>query len=89
MKPQIFTDEYYATNTWQDYEQRGHIAWETLGIWLVALTLVTLFWMQVWSLLFSPHADFTDPGVGCIEDCLDPAIEDEAQPVTSQRRIEG
>jgi hypothetical protein len=30
--------------------------------------------------------DWTDTGVGCTDDCLDPMIQDEAQTTTSQRR---
>ena len=30
--------------------------------------------------------DWTDTGVGCLDDCLDPMIQDEAQTIISQRR---
>lgn len=30
--------------------------------------------------------DFTDSGVGCVDDCLEPAIQDEADTVTSTER---
>ena len=32
------------------------------------------------------EADVTDTGVGCVDDCLDPMIQDDAQTPTSQRR---
>ncbi len=73
MKPRTYTDEYYATKTWKAYEdQRGTIQWDIVMIWVVALALVALFW--TWAL--SATDDFTDTGVGCIEDCLDPADTD-------------
>jgi hypothetical protein len=42
------------------------------------LALALMFW--AWAVLvivaFTPNPDFTDSGVGCVEDCLDP-IEEE------------
>ncbi len=32
------------------------------------------------------YEDFTDTGVGCLDDCFEPAIQDEAQTVVSQER---
>lgn len=38
--------------------------------------------------LANPDAqeDWTDTGVGCVDDCLDPEIQDEAQTTISQQR---
>lgn len=55
---------------------------------LTGLGLAVLFW--VWAVLmmvaFTPdqQADFTDSGVGCIDDCL--AMEDEVNTLISQER---
>ena len=47
----------------------------SLGVLLAGLTLVGLCW--VWAFTGSTVQDYTDTGVGCIDDCLE--IQDEAQ----------
>ena len=54
-----------------------------LAVGLLA-ALVGLCWL--WAVGTFQPVDFTDTGVGCIDDCLEPMIQDEADTVISQFR---
>ena len=52
------------------------------GVLLAGLTLVGLCW--AWAFTGSTVQDYTDTGVGCVDDCLE--IQDEAQTTESMTR---
>lgn len=53
------------------------------GVWLIAFILS----LAILALANRDcQDDFTDTGVGCIDDCLEPEIQDEAQTATSQQK---
>lgn len=58
-----------------------------LGSALLGGYVLFLGLFLAWMLTGPPaQVDFTDTGVGCIDDCLDPMIEDEAdEPVSIER----
>ena len=47
------------------------IHWDVVAVWILILAGVAVFWYTVtlWTL---PSDDFTDTGVGCVEDCAEP-----------------
>lgn len=58
----------------------------TAELWLALALLVFLsVMMSAWSHTWE-EKDWSDTGVGCTDDCLEPAIQDEAQTVQSQGR---
>jgi hypothetical protein len=59
---------------------------DVLALWLAGVALACLFW--TWAALTFTIEDFTDTGVGCADDCLEPAIQDEADAPISQGRNE-
>ena len=62
--------------------QETHEGTLSLGVLLASLALVGLCW--VWALTGAPVQDYTDSGVGCVDDCLE--IQDEAQTDESMAR---
>ena len=58
-----------------------------LGSVILGGYVLFLALFMTWVLTGPPaQEDFTDTGVGCIDDCLDPMIEDEADaPVSIER----
>ena len=61
----------------------------TLGAVILGGYALFLALFMAWMLSGPPApVDFTDTGVGCIDDCLDPMIEDEADEPVSQVRNE-
>lgn len=61
----------------------------TLGAVILGGYLIFLILFISWMLAGPPaQVGFTDTGVGCIDDCLDPMIEDEADEPVSHGRNE-
>lgn len=87
-KARSFTDEFYATRIWQACEEREQRASrvELVRFWLLLLCLLSL---GACALFTTPEeVDFSDSGVGCLDDCMDPAIQDEADTLVSMGRKE-
>lgn len=54
---------------------------------LAGLALACVYGLLVGlALAYEPNEDFTDTGVGCVDDCLEPMSEDEADEPISQGR---
>jgi len=63
-------------NGWTNYETWN---WGFLFALLLNFLIWFAFLYAVW-----PHSDYTDSGVGCVNDCLE--IQDEADTITSKER---
>jgi len=49
--------------------------WEFCAGWLGILFSLYLFWSWAFGMMQPIEEDFTDTGVGCVDDCLEPMDE--------------
>lgn len=83
MKAQTYTDDLYATKLLGYYERHWQrhdaipIRWGFLCFWYGLALCLFVTWAFADQI---DSYDFTDTGVGCIEDCLEPA-DTEVEPV--------
>lgn len=80
MKPHTYSNEFYVTKTWKEEP-----AQENIMTWFLVCCLLGSILACA---TVTPGDDFTDSGVGCVDDCLEPGIQDEADTFVSMGRIE-
>lgn len=73
MKPNTYCDDLSTTRLLRDYEATfpRPIQRDNVVIYFFAAILVSLCWG--WGISTVLPDDFTDTGVGCEDDCLEPA----------------
>lgn len=84
MKPNLTQDDLLSARILKCYEDP-----DDQTPWLLTLVLCASLTMFLWAYLAWPAvlpADFTDSGVQCIDDCLEPAMQDEADTTISTER---
>ena len=67
MKPHTYTENFYV----EKLRQPDPRALDLPALWVVGICLVLLFVILAYKEQID--ADFTDTGIGCIDDCIEPA----------------
>lgn len=58
------------------------IHWDVVAVWLLALCLCAAFWGWTYGALADLRQnDYTDTGVGCVDDCLEPTAAPHPTPL--------